>query len=93
LAPQGIHEPGTGLANPEVNEALKGTGQGLETKAEDAKNESAAGPTPAQPGFEAALALLGITAASFGLFCGKNLPHITHILLISNFYIIIVFAC
>lgn len=56
-------------------------------------NESAADATPAQPGFEAALALLGITAASFGLFCGKNLPHITHILLISNFYIIIVFAC
>jgi hypothetical protein len=71
MAPQGVHGPGTGLANPEVNEAQKGTGQGLETKAEDAKNESAAGATPAQPGFEAAPALLGITA-SFGLFCGKN---------------------
>jgi hypothetical protein len=27
MAPQGIHEPGTGLANPEVKEAAKGTGQ------------------------------------------------------------------
>jgi hypothetical protein len=72
MAPQGIHEPGTGLANPEVKEAAQGTGQGLEAKAEDAKNESAAGATPAQPGFETTLALLGITAASFGLLYRKH---------------------
>jgi hypothetical protein len=71
LAPQGIHGPGTGIANPEARRQRKNR-TGLEAKAEDAKNESAAGATPAQPGFEAAPALLGITAASFGLFCGKN---------------------
>jgi hypothetical protein len=72
MASQGIHEPGTGLTNPEVKEAAQGTGQGLEAKAENAKNESGASAPEAQPGFEAAPALLGITAASFGLFCGKN---------------------
>jgi hypothetical protein len=28
--PQGIHEPGTGLTNPEIKEAIQGTGQGLQ---------------------------------------------------------------
>ena len=50
MAPQDIHEPGTGLANPEVNEALKGTGQSLEAKAEDAKNESARRRYPSSAG-------------------------------------------
>lgn len=27
--PQGIHEPGTGLVNPELKEAAQGTGQGM----------------------------------------------------------------
>lgn len=27
--PQGVHEPGTGLANPEVKEAAQGTAQGM----------------------------------------------------------------
>ncbi|MBW2963607.1 hypothetical protein KY306_02425 [Candidatus Woesearchaeota archaeon] len=30
LAQQGIHEPGTGIENPELKEAGQGTGQGLE---------------------------------------------------------------
>ncbi|MCX6672597.1 MAG: hypothetical protein NTY37_02330, partial [Methanothrix sp.] len=71
-ASQGIHEPGTGLANPEVKEAAQGTGQGLEAKAENAKNESAASAPQAQPGFEAALALLSIIVASFGLLCRRH---------------------
>ncbi len=29
--PQGIHDPGTGLANPETKEAAQGTGQGLQS--------------------------------------------------------------
>jgi hypothetical protein len=29
-AQQGIHEPGTGIANPEIKEAAQGTGQGLQ---------------------------------------------------------------
>jgi|WetSurMetagenome_2_1015567.scaffolds.fasta_scaffold01924_12 hypothetical protein len=66
-AQQGIHEPGTGLANPELKEAAQGTGQGLAAKAENATNESAASAPQAQPGFEAALALFGIAAATFGL--------------------------
>ncbi len=32
--PQGIHEPGTGIANPEVKEEGQGTGQGLTNQAE-----------------------------------------------------------
>jgi len=72
LAQQGIHEPGTGLANPEVKEAAQGSGQGLEAKAENAKNESAAGAAQTQPGFEVALAMFGIIAASFGLLCKKH---------------------
>ncbi len=33
-AQKGIHDPGTGIADPELKEAGKGTGQGLETSAE-----------------------------------------------------------
>ena len=40
--PQGIHEPGTGLTNPETNEAAQGTGQGLKTV--DETNVSASTP-------------------------------------------------
>ena len=72
MAPQGIHEPGTGLANPEVKEAAQGTGQGLEAKAENATNESAASAPQAQPGFEAALAMFGIIVASFGLLYKRH---------------------
>lgn len=71
-AQQGIHEPGTGIANPEVKEAAQGTGQGLEAKAESTANESAASTPQAQPGFEAALAMLGIIVASFGLLSRKQ---------------------
>jgi len=31
---QGIHDPGTGITNPEVNEAGQGTGQGLQSNTE-----------------------------------------------------------
>jgi hypothetical protein len=72
MAPQGIHEPGTGLTNPEVKEAAQGTGQGLEARAENATNESAASAPQAQPGFEAALAMFGIIVASFGLLCRRH---------------------
>jgi hypothetical protein len=71
-AQQGIHEPGTGLANPELKEAAQGTGQGLEAKAENATNESAASVPQAQPGFEAALGLFGIAAATFGLLSRRQ---------------------
>jgi hypothetical protein len=70
--PQGIHEPGTGLANPELKEAAQGTGQGLAAKEENATNESAAGAPQTQPGFDVALALFGIIAASFGLLCRRH---------------------
>jgi hypothetical protein len=46
--PQGIHEPGTGLANPETKEAAQGTGQGLETVNET--NVSASTPGIHDPG-------------------------------------------
>jgi hypothetical protein len=72
MASQGIHEPGTGLANPELKEAAQGSGQGLEAKAENTPNESAASAPQTQPGFEAALAMFGIIAASFGLICRRH---------------------
>lgn len=31
IGQQGIHEPGTGLTNPEIKEASQGTGQGLQS--------------------------------------------------------------
>lgn len=65
-AAQGIHEPGTGITNPELKEAAQGTGQGLEAKAEKAVNDTANAANE-QPGFETTLALLGIIATSFGL--------------------------
>lgn len=46
--PQGIHEPGTGLANPDTKEAAQGTGQGLETVNEI--NVSASTPGIHEPG-------------------------------------------
>lgn len=46
--PQGIHEPGTGLANPETKEAAQGTGQGLKTINET--NNSASSPGIHEPG-------------------------------------------
>jgi hypothetical protein len=46
--PQGIHEPGTGLTNPETKEAAQGTGQGL--KAVDETNVSASTPGIHEPG-------------------------------------------
>ncbi len=72
MASQGIHEPGTGLANPELKEAAQGSGQGLEAKAENTQNESAASTPQTQPGFEAALAMFGIIAASFGLLYRRH---------------------
>jgi len=71
-ASQGIHEPGTGLANPELKEAAQGSGQGLMASEANAKNESAASAPQTQPGFEAALAMFGIIAASFGLLYRRN---------------------
>ena len=46
--PQGIHEPGTGLANPETKEAAQGTGQGL--NAVNGANVSASTPGIHEPG-------------------------------------------
>jgi hypothetical protein len=46
--PQGIHEPGTGIANPDLKEAAKGTGQGLESANET--NASASTPGIHEPG-------------------------------------------
>jgi hypothetical protein len=46
--PQGIHEPGTGLANPDIKEAAQGTGQGLKTV--DETNVSASTPGIHEPG-------------------------------------------
>jgi len=46
--PQGIHEPGTGLANPDTKEAAQGTGQGLKTVSET--NVSASTPGIHEPG-------------------------------------------
>ena len=46
--PQGIHEPGTGLANPETKEAAQETGQGLKTINET--NISASSPGIHEPG-------------------------------------------
>jgi len=46
--PQGIHEPGTGLANPDTKEAAQGTGQGLKTVNES--NVSASTPGIHEPG-------------------------------------------
>jgi hypothetical protein len=71
-ASQGIHEPGTGLANPELKEAAQGSGQGLVASEANAKKESAASTPQTQPGFEAALAIFGIIAASFGLLYRRN---------------------
>ncbi len=71
-ASQGIHEPGTGLANPELKEAAQGSGQGLAASEANAQNESAASAPQTQPGFEAALAMFGIIAASFGLLYRRN---------------------
>jgi hypothetical protein len=70
-ASQGIHEPGTGLTTPELKEAAQGTGQGLEAKAEEVVNETASA-AKEQTGFGAALTLLGLVAASFGLLCRKH---------------------
>lgn len=46
--PQGIHEPGTGLTNPEVKEASQGTGQG--SKMVGNANASASTPGIHEPG-------------------------------------------
>lgn len=45
--PQGIHEPGTGLTNPDIKEAAQGTGQALQT---NAANVSASTPGIHEPG-------------------------------------------
>ena len=39
-AQKGIHEPGTGLANPELKEAAQGTGQGLENATDNASKST-----------------------------------------------------
>jgi len=44
----GIHEPGTGLTNPDVKEASQGTGQG--SKMVDAANRSSSTPGIHEPG-------------------------------------------
>lgn len=46
--PQGIHEPGTGLTNPDLKEAAQGTGQALQTA--NAANISASTPGIHEPG-------------------------------------------
>ncbi|VVB72774.1 Uncharacterised protein [uncultured archaeon] len=46
--PQGIHEPGTGLANPDTKEAGQGTGQGLQANNET--NVAASNPGIHEPG-------------------------------------------
>jgi hypothetical protein len=46
--PQGIHEPGTGLTNPDIKEAAQGTGQGLATVNET--NASTSTPGIHEPG-------------------------------------------
>jgi hypothetical protein len=46
--PQGIHEPGTGLTDPEMKDAAQGTGQGL--MAANETNISAATPGIHEPG-------------------------------------------
>jgi len=46
--PQGIHEPGTGIADPELKEASQGTGQGLQSANET--NASASTPGIHEPG-------------------------------------------
>ncbi|MCX6678634.1 MAG: PGF-CTERM sorting domain-containing protein [Methanothrix sp.] len=46
--PQGIHEPGTGLTNPDIKEAAQGTGQGLKTVNES--NASTSTPGIHEPG-------------------------------------------
>lgn len=46
--PQGIHEPGTGLTNPDIKEAAQGTGQGLKTVNET--NASTSTPGIHEPG-------------------------------------------
>jgi hypothetical protein len=46
--PQGIHEPGTGLANTETKEAAQGTGQGLNTV--NGANVSSSTPGIHEPG-------------------------------------------
>jgi len=45
---QGIHEPGTGLTNPELKEEAQGTGQGLEVVSD--VNVSASSPGIHEPG-------------------------------------------
>ena len=42
-AQKGIHEPGTGLANPELKEAAQGTGQGLENATDTNASKSTPG--------------------------------------------------
>ena len=39
-AQKGIHEPGTGLANPELKEAAQGTGQGLQNATDNASKST-----------------------------------------------------
>jgi hypothetical protein len=46
--PQGIHEPGTGLTDPNIKEAAQGTGQGLKTVNDT--NASASTPGIHEPG-------------------------------------------
>lgn len=64
--PQGVHEPGTGIANPELKEEARGTGQALSSPANNATNEKAA-ETKAQPGFMGVAGLLAISAVSLVL--------------------------
>ncbi|HNU40045.1 MAG TPA: PGF-CTERM sorting domain-containing protein [Methanothrix sp.] len=42
-AQKGIHEPGTGLANPELKEAAQGTGQGLQNATDTNASKSTPG--------------------------------------------------
>ena len=42
-AQKGIHEPGTGLANPELKEAAQGSGQGLENATDTNASKSIPG--------------------------------------------------
>jgi PGF-CTERM protein len=46
--PQGIHEPGTGLTDPDIKEAAQGTGQGVNM--DDQTNASASTPGIHEPG-------------------------------------------
>jgi hypothetical protein len=70
--PQGIHDPGTGLTNPDIKEAAQGTGQGNQAQAAELAKQTETSAQKTQPGFDVIFALMGLIAVAFIVLRKRN---------------------